>query len=245
MHKTSDYTVIDNGIFRDTELTYAEVGFLCKILSLPEGWHFAVEGIVGTSCEGRDRAYAIIRQLIKHGYCKRTQNKDGKSGRYQNYDYTFYEVKYGLGCDSEPHTALPDTDTPYTDSPYPETPTHIKYLKNKVLIKSSTDKKKESKDSKERFDFVSSLLSIGVSKDAAEQWLLVRKTKRATNTEIAFNRLKAEIDKSGHSADECIRFAVENSYSGFKAEWMPKKQEEQMVAFDLEKYIRENKHKYE
>ena len=138
LHKTSDYTVIDNGIFKDAELTYAEVGFLCKILSLPEGWHFAVDGIVGTSCEGRDRVYAIIRQLIKHGYCKRTQNKDGKSGRYQSYDYTFYEVKNGLGCDSEPQTGLPDTDTPDTGSPYTETPTHIKYLSNKVLNKSNT-----------------------------------------------------------------------------------------------------------
>ena len=73
----------------------------------------------------------------------------------------------------------------------------------------------------------------------------MRKTKRATNTRIAFDRIKAEIDKAGRPADECIRFSVENSYSGFKAEWLPKDKEKLMEPFDLEKYIRENRHKYE
>lgn len=72
------------------------------------------------------------------------------------------------------------------------------------------------------FDFLAALKSIGVSESVARDWLAVRKTKRATNTETAFERIKAEIAKSGRSADECIRTAAEKSWQGFQADWMPR-----------------------
>lgn len=70
------------------------------------------------------------------------------------------------------------------------------------------------------FNFRSSLLSIGVHEDVADAWLKVRRNKKATNTEIAFNRICREIELSGKSANECITIAVENSWQGFKAEWL-------------------------
>lgn len=72
------------------------------------------------------------------------------------------------------------------------------------------------------FDFLEALKSIGVSESVARDWLAVRKTKRATNTKTAFERIKAEIAKSGRSADECIRTAAEKSWQGFQADWMPR-----------------------
>lgn len=71
-----------------------------------------------------------------------------------------------------------------------------------------------------RFDFKSALVQIGVSPAIAEDWLKVRKGKKATNTETAFKSIEREILKSGRSAEECITLAVENSWSGFKAEWL-------------------------
>ncbi len=238
LHKTSDFTVIDNGIFKDKDLTYEERGFLCSVLSLPEGWHFDIGGIVQTACEGRDRVYSIINRLIEHGYCKRTQNRASKTGRYMSYDYTFYEVKNGLGCASAPHTASPDTDSPDTDSPLPANPTVIKYYRDKVPTKSNTDKKKDISISKENFNFLSSLRSLGVSEETARGWLQVRRTKRLTNTRIAFDRIAEEIRRSGRPAEDCIRTAVENSWGGFKAEWMPPKTEEVWHG-TMEEYLEE------
>lgn len=87
----------------------------------------------------------------------------------------------------------------------------------------------EEKDTirKPRFDFKSSLLSLGVSEEVAEAWMSVRKTKRATNTEIAFRKVAEEIQKSGKTAEECITIAVENSWQGFKAEWIAPKPQRQ------------------
>jgi hypothetical protein len=74
------------------------------------------------------------------------------------------------------------------------------------------------------FDFLKSLKALGVSDQLARDWMAVRKTKRATNTKTAFDRIKAEFDKSGHPAEDCVRLAVENSWSGFKAEWMAREE---------------------
>lgn len=136
-HKESDYTMIDNGIFRDKDLSLAERGFLCTILSLPENWDFSVKGIVGVLVDGRDATYAVINRLIEHGYCKRTRNVDEKTGRFVGYDYTFFEVKNGVRCVSAPFTEIPYTESPYPGSPYTENPTQlntkgINKVKNKV-----------------------------------------------------------------------------------------------------------------
>ena len=77
-----------------------------------------------------------------------------------------------------------------------------------------------NKEKDVRFDFKKSLLEIGVSPQVAEDWLKVRKTKKAANTETAFKRIQEEIELSGLSADECITIAVERSWQGFKAEWL-------------------------
>lgn len=71
----------------------------------------------------------------------------------------------------------------------------------------------------EPFDFHKALLAVGISQDVARAWLQVRKTKRATNTEIAFKKIISEIEKSGMTPEQAIRMAVENSWSGFRAEW--------------------------
>lgn len=71
-----------------------------------------------------------------------------------------------------------------------------------------------------KFSFRSALLGLGVSEAVADEWLKVRKGKRAHNSEIAFQAVAEEIRKSGKPADYCIKVAVQNSWQGFKAEWL-------------------------
>lgn len=87
----------------------------------------------------------------------------------------------------------------------------------------SNTTKKEKKDNKEKnniFDFKNKLIILGVSEKIATDWMLVRKNKKATNTETAFNSLKSQIEKSGLSANDCIKIAVERSWSGFNSQWL-------------------------
>ena len=170
LHKESNFTVIDNGIFQDKDLTLAEVGFLCKILSLPEEWQFNIEGIVSTISEGKKHVYAIINRLIEHGYCKREQSKDAKTGRYKCYDYTFYEVKNGLGCASAPHPALRHTVSRDTDSRHTAEDTQLNTNSNKIL-KEESKKGKGSTFVPPTLDQVKeAFVSCNFSSDPMEFW---------------------------------------------------------------------------
>lgn len=71
-----------------------------------------------------------------------------------------------------------------------------------------------------KFNFKKSLLDLGIENQIVLDWLKVRKNKKATDTETAFNKIKTQIDKSELTANECIKIAVENSWSGFNVEWL-------------------------
>lgn len=78
---------------------------------------------------------------------------------------------------------------------------------------------------KGRFDFLKSLIALGVKEQTARDWMQVRKEKKASNTETAFRKIEQEIAKSGASAEDCIRMSAECSWAGFKAEWMHNRQQ--------------------
>lgn len=55
------------------------------------------------------------------------------------------------------------------------------------------------------------------------QWLVVRKNKRATNTQHAMDLIRSEIQAADFcdvTAEECIRYAVEKSWCGFQWSWV-------------------------
>jgi hypothetical protein len=49
---------------------------------------------------------------------------------------------------------------------------------------------------------------------------LVRKNKKATNTETAFESFISEIEKRECNINEMLKICVENSWSGFKHVWV-------------------------
>ena len=141
LHKESDFTIIDNGIFRDTDLSLAEVGFLCKILSLPDSWNFSTEGMAKLLKENIGTVKAIIIRLVRHGYCKKGRLYDSKTRRITGYEYTFYEVKNGLGCASVPQAKIPSVESPAVESPAVENQLQLNTNSNKVLKEESTKEK--------------------------------------------------------------------------------------------------------
>jgi hypothetical protein len=97
---------------------------------------------------------------------------------------------------------------------------------NLIANESQTDsnaiairKEKKRKEEENKFSFKQALLDLGVEQQLVDDWLLVRKGKKATNTETAFNSIKKQIELSNADANDCIRVSVERSWSGFKAEW--------------------------
>lgn len=92
------------------------------------------------------------------------------------------------------------------------------------------DKDKDKDNNKEKdnnndlpptaFSMYRSLLDLGAEKQLINDWLKVRKTKKAADTETALNGFINEVEKSGRSINEILKICIENSWKGFKVSWL-------------------------
>lgn len=71
-----------------------------------------------------------------------------------------------------------------------------------------------------KFSFENALKELGADQQLITDWLLVRKNKKATNSETAFNLLKNEFTISGLPINEILKICIVGSWSGFKTEWL-------------------------
>ena len=68
--------------------------------------------------------------------------------------------------------------------------------------------------------FKKSLINLGADESLVNDWLIVRKNKKASNTETAFNTLVSQIEKSKLDLNTVLKICVDNSWSGFKCSWL-------------------------
>lgn len=89
-------------------------------------------------------------------------------------------------------------------------------------IRGDKIREEEIKEDKiiEKFSFKNSLKNYGFDENLINDWLIVRKNKKASNTETAFNKFISEVEKIEKvPINEILTICVERSWSGFKAEW--------------------------
>lgn len=84
---------------------------------------------------------------------------------------------------------------------------------------SVSDSVKEIKK-KDIFIFKNALIDAGAKEDLVSDWLKVRKTKKATNTKTAFNGFLKQIEKTSKNINEVLEVCINNSWAGFKSEWL-------------------------
>lgn len=222
--KNANYTTISNVFLRDERLGLKAKGLMAVIMSLPEDWDFSVKGIASVLREGETSVRAALSELIACSYCEVVQVRE--NGRFAHTEYVFREepLEDCGNAEEEQEEPLREAEEPHAENPNAEYRNANKILNKEVKnvykeksISEDIDKKKEPARA---FRFRDALLELGISEEVADAWIAVRRTKRATNTRIAFEKIRDEIARSGLSAEECARTAVENSWQGFKAEWM-------------------------
>jgi hypothetical protein len=79
-------------------------------------------------------------------------------------------------------------------------------------------------DTIKSFDFKKAFIDLDVDVKILEDWLKVRKAKKAVNTQSAFNSVKKKMEASGKSFNECVTISAEKSWAGFDIEWLKDKQ---------------------
>ena len=98
------------------------------------------------------------------------------------------------------------------------------YNKDNKDNKVNKDNNVNNIESKKSFDFKKAFIDLDVDVKILEDWLKVRKTKKAVNSETAFNGIKKKMEASGKSFNECVTISAEKSWAGFDIEWLKEKQ---------------------
>jgi len=81
------------------------------------------------------------------------------------------------------------------------------------------DNEKENINTTHTFNFKKSLIQYGFEKNLVEDWIKVRKNKKATNTQLAFNKFINEVEKSNYDKNEIMKIVIIKSWTSFNNSW--------------------------
>lgn len=90
INKKSNYTTIDNNIFKNKNLSFKATGLLATMLSLPEDWDFSEIGLTKLKLDNKKAIKSALKELEEQGYLVRNRQRDEK-GRLKEIVYDIYE----------------------------------------------------------------------------------------------------------------------------------------------------------
>lgn len=71
--------------------------------------------------------------------------------------------------------------------------------------------------------FRSKLVELGVDEQLANEWIEIRKNKKAALSEGAITRMITEVEKAKLTMRQAVEICCERAWQGFKAEWLNNK----------------------
>lgn len=110
--------MLNNASLRDTSLSIGARGLWALMMSRPDGWEFTVPELCKSASCGKDKIYAMLKELISKGYAYRFQCKN-KVGRYDGWQTFIFEEKKTF---DEIKIILPLTGFPEAENKRPVSP---------------------------------------------------------------------------------------------------------------------------
>lgn len=107
--KKSNFTVIDNAVFKDYNLSLKAKGLLCQMLSLPDDWEYSVKGLQKLTSDRYSAITSGLKELEEAGYFRREQRFE--NGKFAGYEYIISETK---------NSDSPCSENPITENPISE-----------------------------------------------------------------------------------------------------------------------------
>lgn len=126
-HHEKEFTIVPNSIFNNKNLNLRDIGLLCFLLHLPDGWEFTVNGLVSIlPHDGKDAVTASLKRIEQAGYLLRERRRD-ENGRMLEAVWTVSDV--------------PMTENPAQVKTAQEYPSQIKNIQDKESKEQRTDKR--------------------------------------------------------------------------------------------------------
>ena len=84
----------------------------------------------------------------------------------------------------------------------------------------------ENKEKKKIFNFKNSLIEYGFEEKLVDEWMAVKKNKKATNTETSFKKFISQIELAPEDKNEILKLVIEKDWRGFEYQWLVNLQNE-------------------
>ena len=107
--KHSNFTVIDNCVFKDYRLSAKAKGILTQMLSLPDGWNYSISGLTTLFSDGESSIRSGLDELKAFGYLNINRLIDSK-GKVVDWEYIIFE-------DPSMNSENPVVENPHVDNP--------------------------------------------------------------------------------------------------------------------------------
>lgn len=111
VHKTDNFTVMNNNHLRNKSLKNKEKGLLSVMLSLPPNWNYSINGLAKLSSDGKDAIVSQLKGLQKAGYVLLESDRTEK-GFFQTIYHIFEEPQNRISENSIELGVLSDTENP-------------------------------------------------------------------------------------------------------------------------------------
>lgn len=83
-----NFTMVSRKLLRNKNIPNKLLGFLLKVLSLPNYWHFSMSGLAAICKEGKTAVHNAVNKLIDMGHLVRTKLLSNES-KYNNFEYIY------------------------------------------------------------------------------------------------------------------------------------------------------------
>jgi len=210
----SNYTVMTNQAAQDTQLSLESKGLLLLMVSRPSDWVFHKSQLKKECGIGTDKINRLFKELIGRGYLCATQNFD-EHGRFSKSEYILFADSASNPAYVENTGVQPWPEKPLTVNPS----TANQQLQKKDYLQKKDNTNKGIVVSTPKFDFKSVLIEMGANEEAASDWMVVRKKKKASNTKTALKGFLTQVQKAGITVQQAVEIAAGKSWSGFQADW--------------------------
>ncbi|MEG2446941.1 MAG: helix-turn-helix domain-containing protein [Acinetobacter sp.] len=158
----------------------------------------------------------VIGELISLGLVEDTGHKKGATKQVIVYRLLGIKTREDEEINSTNIGTVPKTEQSQN---YHETVPFLPHNSTKNGTQNLKGTKKESNNNI-KFNFAQELKNLGANEQLISDWLQVRKTKKAGNTQTALNGFMKQVEKSGLPLNTVLEICVIRSWQGFNAGWL-------------------------
>jgi len=88
--KKNNFTIINNDILRNKNLSWKAKGLLCYLLSLPDDWEINLKHLENQAKDGSESLRSGLKELEEEGYLLHKSNRN-ESGQFSGHEWIVYE----------------------------------------------------------------------------------------------------------------------------------------------------------